>query len=372
MTGPTGLVVTIAADEEAPLYWWRAENGLIVARGNDYSPPEFDSEASDFTIMALLPAGDTMIRTLDMQAMPAAQAETAARLQVTEDSIGPNLHVATRSLAGDEGQSLVLTATIAAARMAERLEQLTLRGIDPDVMLPVGLLLDGQAEHRQEARYGDLAAARRGMLIAPGGDPLVEQLMTDADPHVLDQRARDATLLAALADPPINLRQGEFARREPLFDLEPRQKRLLGWIVAALVLLSLAVPLLEIVRLHWAAGDAEDRALAEARTLVPEAQTVEQAEQLLNRKMASRGAGTAIASAPISALLSSLQPVSGASLREMGYRSDGMVNAIIAAPRTEDINQVLLVLQQNGFVVTATPRQDASGSALADITVRAR
>ena len=55
----------------------------------------------------------------------------------------------------------------------------------------------------------------------------------------------------------------------------------------------------------------------------------------------------------------------------MAYGENGIVSATLTAVRNEDINPVLIAMQEAGFIITATPRTDATGSAQADITVRA-
>ena len=75
-------------------------------------------------------------------------------------------------------------------------------------------------------------------------------------------------------------------------------------------------------------------------------------------------------SIPASGLFSALQQTPGVTISRLSYDRTGVVSAELTALRNEDINPALLALQSNGFLVTATPRQDATGTAKADITVR--
>lgn len=365
----TSLIVTCPASPDAALHWWRAEGGHITARGQDFSPPTPARSDDAAPVVALIPAADTVIRVLDMGSMTAAQAEAAARYRAAELSIGGDLFVGVRAMPGGE-TTHVLCATIARTRLSEHLAELALRGLDPDIIIPVGLLLP-QSDQPVSATFGDLGASRLGDLVMPPDEPLSMMLLGDTTPEPLDQQARDAAMLAVLADPPINLRQGEFARRTPLFALGPGQGRPLALLAAALVLVSLAIPLIEITQHYLGADMAERRALAAAQRLVPQATDAAQAEQMLDSKLAARGIGNAMASVPLSGLLSAMQPVAGVTLRQADYRPGGLIAAMIAAPRVEEINAVLIALQNKGYTVTAASRSDATGQAVADITVAA-
>ncbi|MCG6119292.1 MAG: type II secretion system protein GspL [Blastomonas sp.] len=365
----SGLIVTCPASADAALHWWRADNGHIVSRGQDFSPPATAPGAEPGPVMVLVPAADTVIRLLDMGDMSAAQAEAAARYRAADLSIGGDLFVGVRALQG-AGPAQVLCATIARARFAEHLAELALRGLDPDIIVPVGLLLPA-GETPVSGTFGDLGADRLGDLVLPPDEALAALLMGDTPPAPLDHDARDAAMIAALADPPLNLRQSEFARRTPLFALGAGQGRMLAWLLGALLLVTFAIPLVEIGKNYLGADLAERRALASAQRLVPEATDVAQAEQALDTRLAARGAGNAIATVPLAGLLSAMQPVAGVTIRQADYRPGGIIGAMIAAPRVEDLNAVLIALQNNGYTVTAAQRSDATGQAVADITVLA-
>ena len=368
----TGLIVTCPSGPDAALHWWRADGGHMAARGQDFTPPSLPAHSGDAPVVALVPAADTVIRLLDMGEMSGPQAEAAARYRAADLSIGGDVFVAVRALgkAAAEGGMLVLCATIARATLADHLAELALRGLDPDIIVPVGLLLPA-SDQPVSATFGDLGADRMGDLVLPPDEALAGLLLGESDPFVLDADARDAAMLAALANPPLNLRQGEFARRTPLFALAPGQGRMLAWLLGALVLVSLAVPLVEIGKHYLGADLAQRRALASAQRLVPDATDVAQAEAQLDTRLAARGTGNSVASVPLSGLLSAMQPVPGVVIRQADYRPGGMIGAMIAAPRVEDLNAVLIALQNNGYKVTAANRSDATGQAVADITVLA-
>jgi general secretion pathway protein L len=91
----------------------------------------------------------------------------------------------------------------------------------------------------------------------------------------------------------------------------------------------------------------------------------------LDQKLVAENRGNVIFSVPASALFSAVQQVPGVSIGRLSYRQDGLVAAELSAVRNEDINPALITMQKAGFKITATPRTDATGTAKADITVRA-
>src|SRR3546814_7115849 len=61
----------------------------------------------------------------------------------------------------------------------------------------------------------------------------------------------------------------------------------------------------------------------------------------------------------------------GVSLKKLSHRTDGTLTTTLAAPRVEDINQVLLALQARGYRITAQPMAGSDGQQMANITIRA-
>jgi general secretion pathway protein L len=99
--------------------------------------------------------------------------------------------------------------------------------------------------------------------------------------------------------------------------------------------------------------------------------SVDEADRLLNERLIRENRGNIAFSVPASALFSAVQQTQGVSIERISYRKDGTVLAGLTAVRNEDMNPALIALQNAGFVITATPRTDATGSSKADITVRA-
>src|SRR3546814_4378893 len=67
-------------------------------------------------------------------------------------------------------------------------------------------------------------------------------------------------------------------------------------------------------------------------------------------------------SVPASALYDAMGDAPGVSLKTLSHRTDGTLTTTLAAPRVEDINQVLLALQARGYRVTAQPMAGSDGT----------
>ena len=129
--------------------------------------------------------------------------------------------------------------------------------------------------------------------------------------------------------------------------------------------------MVQLAKYHWAARNADEAALAAAQPVLGRVDDPETAERQLDEKLIAENRGNVSFSVPASALFSAIQQTPGVAAGPLAYRSDGTVSVELAAVRNEDINPVLITLQKAGFVITATPRTDATGSAKASVTVRA-
>src|SRR3546814_14685478 len=92
---------------------------------------------------------------------------------------------------------------------------------------------------------------------------------------------------------------------------------------------------------------------------------------LLDRRLAAAGGGPLAFSVPASALYDAMRDTQGVTLKSLSHRTDGTLTTTLAAPRADDLNQVLLALQARGYRVTAQPLAGTDGQQMANITVRA-
>ena len=83
------------------------------------------------------------------------------------------------------------------------------------------------------------------------------------------------------------------------------------------------------------------------------------------------GGGPLAFSVPASALYDAMGDAPGVTLRTLSHRTDGTLTTTLAAPRVEDINEVLLALQARGYRITAQPMAGTDGQQMANVTIRA-
>lgn len=368
-----GLIVALPLGDGEALHWWRVADGAIVDAGQDANVRDaagLPSVEAGERVMALVPADLAAVSTQNHPGLAPRQAEAAARIAAIAHAIGgdADTHAATAYVEGDEAGA-VTVATIARSRLAAGLAALQAQGIDPDIVLPVGLLLP--SGDPVSATIGAEPVVRAIGRCWPDEPALTALLLPDTPPMRLPEAEVAALLEAGFAAPALNLRSGAFAKARPRSSMSARQKRILAIMVAAVVLLPLLIALIWLARLNLAASSADERALASARAVVGQASDVGDAERKLDARLSASGRGGAQLGVVTAALERAMQAAPGTSVRTLGWRADGTLSTTLQAPRVEDLNAVLIALQTAGWRVTANPRQESSGQSVADITVRA-
>ena len=90
----------------------------------------------------------------------------------------------------------------------------------------------------------------------------------------------------------------------------------------------------------------------------------------MNARFAERAGASGSPFTPLSAIYQQLQLVPAVGADALAWQADGTLSITLAAPRTDDLNRVLVGLQAAGYRITAVPRQASDGRAMTDITVR--
>ena len=209
------------------------------------------------------------------------------------------------------------------------------------------------------------------MLVIPNEPALVTAIIGESPITDLNAAQTDTALLAAFADPAINMRVGAFAKRRARSGITVQQWKILGALLLTGLLASLLLAVATWVKYDRAITREDAATLAAIQKLVPNATNVTQGQIELSRTLASRGAAAQMSPLAASAY-TILQQFPSVTLRDLRYNGDGILAFTLAAPNVDGINQALLNMQQQGYKVTATPRQEASGLAMADISMRAQ
>lgn len=360
--------------EVQALQWWLVADGALVEKGCDADPLlaaglKLPSAGDEPVVhISLMPSALGVVRWHEpLDDVTELQALAAARLVAQNASLDlENLHVI--ALSDQAGQ--VATAAVGKDVIASGLMQLKTLDIDPDFIVPAGWLIAPQENTVIAADFGFEKLLRAERLIAPDEPSLRGHLVGDNEIIIWSEASVDQALVYAMDNSMLNLRTEAFAKKTDRVMTAP-QKRILGWMAVVALVISLLVPVVQLVKYHWATADAETAALATAEPVIGPVESVNEAERLLNERLIRENRGNIAFSIPASALFSAVQQAQGVSIERISYSKDGTVSAGLTAVRNEDMNPALIALQNVGFVITATSRTDATGSSKADITVRA-
>ncbi len=348
-------------------HWWRVENGAVVERGSDTA--WIPLSAAPAELIALAPSASIRLSVADMVGTTDKQSAAVAAASAREQGLADpaTLHaVSAVSRAGP--QPAVWTAVAANSAMLQWLDWLAAFDRDPVAIVPVALALPVTTDWA-EARVGNDHVVGRGPVRFTH-EPALAAALIGAEPVRSLPEEQVEAMLVQLADTPfLNLRQGRFARRRT-WVLDKARVRELALLAACIPLLALIMALVTIVRLDRDADRLDAEAIAAATGVVGRPVTAELALTEIDQTARLRGGAGGTMAAPLAALYQQLQSEPAVGLTVLGWRSDGTLSTTLAAPRTEELNRVLLSLQRSGYTVTAVPRSSPDGRQLADITLR--
>ncbi|VAV91457.1 hypothetical protein MNBD_ALPHA04-1090, partial [hydrothermal vent metagenome] len=266
------FIVEFPVGSGSALHWWVVRDGAVVRKGRD-SDPLTDagidlaaSEAESFIIVALVPSIVTHVRwhkfeeaLTDKQIMAAALVDAQAQSLQKE-----HLHVAAIGVA----DAAAATASIDQDKLSRGLAQLQSLGIDPDVVTPTGWLIPATQDSITQANFGFDKLLRTDQMIVPDEPSLREHIIRTQPVISLSQAELDDAVGQMDPDHLLNLRSGPFAKKSARGALTPMQKKILVGMAAAVLLISLCIPLGQLVKYHLAAREADNAALLAARPIL--------------------------------------------------------------------------------------------------------
>ena len=322
--------------------------------------------AEDARIVAVAPAEAVTLHWATLPDRSPAQAVAAARLLVGEASAtaAAGLHVAV----GDEGAGERPIGVVEAGTMRDWLAALAAAGVDADAIIPAPMLLPPPAEGYHVAEVGGARVVRgpgSGFADEPG---LTELVTGGAAPTRVPDADLAASIAAALAAPPLDLRQGMFARRRRV-ELDWRLIRRLAVMAAAALALTLGIDLVRLIRLNLASSAAEAQADALAASSLPRGETVtDPARQLAERLSRVRGPGRGF-TATAAAIYAAVRQVPGSEVTSMSFQSDGSLLVGLATQRESAPTDIKRAIEATGLSVTAGVFQSANGRVAGQFTV---
>lgn len=307
--------------------------------------------------------------TLHWAALPTrstAQAVAAARILAGEASATPlaELHVA---IGDDEGGERPI-AVVGVALMREWLAMLAEAGIDPVAIVPAPLLLPRPAEGYLRADLGGAGVVRGPSSGFADEDRLTALVTHGVVPVTLDRAALAEALVATAASPPLDLRQGPFARARR-FAIDWALIRRLAWLSVAVLAVTLAIDLVKIARYDLGADALQARADALAEQSLPRGETMtDPARQLDERLARVRGPGQGF-SGTAAAIFAVVRSLPGVELTALDFQSDGDVRIGVATDREAAATDLKRALEAAGFSVRAGVFQANGGRVTGEMTV---
>ncbi len=361
------LVLFLPA-QDVPWRWLRIADNVVSARGEGF--PALTEEREDAHV-AVVPADAVTLHWAELPDRSLAQSVTAARILAADASATPinELHVAV----GREGSNAERPiGVVATTQMQAWLAELAANGVDPALVLPAPMLLP-----RPESGYvrADLGGAGvvRGPTSGFADEARLTELVTGgAAPEVMPREALEAAIVAAVAAPALDLRQGAFARRTSI-GIDWGLVRRLAWLSAGIFAVSILITVAQLFIYSSAADELERRADLLARTGLSRGEVVSDADRQLTARIERlRGGGLGF-SRTAAAVFGAIRATPGTEARTLSFDPAGAMRITIGVQNEGQILQIQRTLDAAGF--TATPMgqfQSNSGRLSGDIMVKPR
>ena len=326
-----------------PWRWLRIADGAVVGRGEGF-PVTAEGEESRF--VAIAPADSVTLHWAELPDRALAQSVAAARILASEASATPlgALHVAV----GREGANVERPiGVVAVSDMQAWLGLLAANGVDPDAIIPAPMLLP-----RPEAGYlrADLGGegAVRGPTSGFADEARLTELITGGvAPTVLTRDALEAAIVAAVATPPLDLRQGIFVKKVRL-GVDWALVRRIGWLIAAVIAASVLITLVQLLKYTTAADELERRTDLLARSGLSRGEAVNDADRQLTARLGRlRGAGLGF-SRTAAAVFAAIRATPGTETRSLAFDEKGAL-------------RITLVTQNEGQFLDIARHLDAAG-----------
>lgn len=358
------IVLFLPRDPDDPWRWLRVADARVVARGEGLP------EIVDAPVTAVPPAGSVTLHWAELPDRSPAQAIAAARLLVAEASAGPvaDLHVAV----GRESDVAERPIGVVSAEAMQRwLALLAAQGIDPIALVPAPLLLPRPDQGYVRAILDNGAVVRSQATGFADEGALTALVIGDQPVETLAPDGADAAIAAAVIEPPLNLRQGTFARRTRRA-VDWALVRRLAVLAAIIVAVTVAIDLVRLARYSIDAARAEAETERVARLALPRGSPQDgDAERLLGERLARlRGPGLGFTRMS-AAVFAAVRDAGGSEVTRVAFDPVGELRVGLTTDGEAKANAVKQALEAAGFEVTASPFA-ASGTRLnGEMTVRA-
>lgn len=331
-------------------HWLRIDGDTIVARGE--RPTTASDE--DQRVVAIVPGAETVVHSLGVEGLTDAQARGAAKLALADTSAAPveTLHVAV----GPEFEGARTAVAIDATQMTQRLVDLAAAGFDPDAMIPSLLVVPGPESGFVRAVLGNEAIVR-GDGVAFADDPVLTPLLAPGEIVTLDRAGTEAALVRAAMTPPVDLRQGVFAKRRR-WVIDRERLRAIAWLAAACAATFLLVPLAQLVNLNLTASRIEARNMARAQAALPPGTVVVNPVAQLDERLGAFGLQNGGFLPLAGSVAMAVEATPGVEIERLVYNGAEGLRAGIRSPNAPDLQGLIVKIAPTGIAVaeSGTPQ----------------
>jgi len=377
-------IILLAPERDAPPIWYRVDGGRIVRRGKGmgWLPPQREGapqEAGTDAVgqaMLVLPPHATTLHWIACPGMTARQGATAARLMALEASIGAHAGGASTGdaerlhavvAASDDAEAPHIVAVTSHSAMAHWVGWCEAHGLGEASIVPAALMLPAPEDGFVRALIGEADVVRGIDSSFAGDEALAPFIIGDAPVTPVPADSIDAALLRALDAPPLDLRQGSFARRSPARFDQARWTRI-AIMTGGIALAALLIALVTLLRLNAETRRLNAQTVALAQTVDPAISDPETAEGRIAALLAARG-GRGGFTGVMAGLMSAMQANPNVVLTNVSQGADGALRVQLAASKAEEINEVLIAIQEAGWRLSANAVQQRGARLIADIMV---
>ena len=353
-----------APGEGSALPWWEVGEGRILAHGTDSGWMARSVDRRDGAVERIALVGPASVRLdrRDAATLDSAQKKTAARLEAQDRALGKDAHAA---VGADDEDGWV--AIVDGAQMESWLGWGRHHEVALDRIVPIAALLPVDGKWHEAALGGRKILAKDGLALDEN-DPLAPAIVGEAFVDTIDRDWLMERIALLAAGPPVDLRQGRFARVQS-WKPDPGRLREFALLLAAILLVAVAIPAVKAMRWNAAADELDRESAALATAALGRPVSAEDAESAL-RGTLGRGAAGSDAGQMVATLFAAMQGEPGVSADMISWDGAGALNARLVSSDGGAVNRILAVLQQRGWQVTANPLASGDGRAMVDISVR--
>ncbi|QLC23888.1 general secretion pathway protein GspL [Parasphingopyxis algicola] len=353
--------------------WIRIADGRSVVRqaGFDALPVQDDEreENEAETTILVVPGSDVVIHWAEIPAgLAPAQAIAAARIMASEVSADP-LDIQHVTISRPEEDDERCLAIVSRASMDAWLAEAAALGVDPDGIVPEPLLLVPPETGVRTFRRAGLDTVRGPKRAFAAEPELAAILLADEAIEPLTAEDFERELGGVLADAPLNLRQGDYAKRRR-WKIDANYVRRVALLAATILLVTLLIQLTMIARYSFAA-DALEREIAErARDAIPGTIKIVDPDAQLRDRLASLGGGPGYGELA-NAAFGAIRDTAGVELQAMIYDANNNLQLTAAAPGQPELTALQQRMIAAGLLVTQGTVRDGGGRQIAEFTVTA-